>query len=503
MGLLALLKKLRSSPEQELRILLLGLDNAGKTTLLKVLASEDITHITPTQGFNIKAVQSEGFKLNVWDIGGQRKIRPYWRHYFENTDVLIYVIDSADRRRFEETGQELEELLVEEKLERVPLLIYANKQDLLTAAPGAEIAQGLGLHNLRDRIWQIQACSAIKAEGIKCLKCRYLSLCLDPVILELMLTQSCGSFLVPVGKRSSIGGGLQALRLKRPELAILPPLLSPPSEATGRRRRSADEDKSKMATAETAAPILDRMDIIKLLAKSSQKSSTAERIRQLERTIVFLQDKHQELLADLIYKLTLKQDGWIDGKPLKNSDLQEVRPGSANRSSLAQIKLLETQLSEAQTKLGEAVSRNQYLTNLLDNIKRNVHDDISAANESNAGAVTLPQQNGFVQRSSTQISGLTMEEAGSIICALETKNEDYRMEIKRLRAELMNALSENEKLTQEAAGESGRWTRVDVKLPDHRGTAQHASNCRLPKISGSEPVDSRQSTSHSSRSKRE
>lgn len=88
-GLLSILRKLKSSPNKELRILLLGLDNAGKTTLLKALASEDITHITPTQGFNIKSVQSEGFKLNVWDIGGQRNIRPYWRNYFENTDVLV------------------------------------------------------------------------------------------------------------------------------------------------------------------------------------------------------------------------------------------------------------------------------------------------------------------------------------------------------------------------------------------------------------------------------
>ena len=88
-GLLSLLRKLRSSPDKELRILLLGLDNAGKTTLLKQLASEDVTHITPTAGFNIKAVVSEGFKLNVWDIGGQSKIRPYWKNYYENTDVLV------------------------------------------------------------------------------------------------------------------------------------------------------------------------------------------------------------------------------------------------------------------------------------------------------------------------------------------------------------------------------------------------------------------------------
>ncbi|KAK7810880.1 hypothetical protein U0070_013534 [Myodes glareolus] len=89
-GLLSILRKLKSAPDQEVRILLLGLDNAGKTTLLKQLASEDISHITPTQGFNIKSVQSQGFKLNVWDIGGQRKIRPYWRSYFENTDILLY-----------------------------------------------------------------------------------------------------------------------------------------------------------------------------------------------------------------------------------------------------------------------------------------------------------------------------------------------------------------------------------------------------------------------------
>ncbi|ROL44400.1 ADP-ribosylation factor-like protein 3 [Anabarilius grahami] len=136
------LRRLKHSAEQEVRILLLGLDNAGKTTLLKQLASEDISHITPTQGFNIKSVQSQGFKLNVWDIGGQRKIRPYWRNYFENTDLLIYVIDSSDRKRFDETAQELAELLDEEKLSMVPLLIFANKQDMMTAATAAEIAEG-------------------------------------------------------------------------------------------------------------------------------------------------------------------------------------------------------------------------------------------------------------------------------------------------------------------------------------------------------------------------
>ncbi|KAL6096861.1 arl3 [Pungitius sinensis] len=167
MGLLSILRRLKQSPEREVRLLLLGLDNSGKTTLLKQLAAEDISHITPTQGFNIKSVQSSGFKLNVWDIGGQRKIRPYWKNYFENTDVLIYVIDSSDRRRLEETSLELFELLEEEKLAAVPLLIFANKQDLTTATPASELAEVLHLHTIRDRMWQVQACSAATAEGLQ------------------------------------------------------------------------------------------------------------------------------------------------------------------------------------------------------------------------------------------------------------------------------------------------------------------------------------------------
>uniref|UniRef100_A0A3B5KU77 ADP-ribosylation factor-like protein 3 n=1 Tax=Xiphophorus couchianus TaxID=32473 RepID=A0A3B5KU77_9TELE len=173
LGLLSILRRLKQSPEQEVRLLLLGLDNAGKTTLLKQLAAEDISHITPTQvhPYTLKqsghSVQSSGFKLNVWDIGGQRKIRPYWRNYFENTDVLIYVIDSSDRKRFEETSLELAELLEEEKLAAVPLLVFANKQDLMTASPASELAESLNLHTIRDRMWQVQACSALTAEGVQ------------------------------------------------------------------------------------------------------------------------------------------------------------------------------------------------------------------------------------------------------------------------------------------------------------------------------------------------
>ena len=153
--------------DQEARLLVLGLDNSGKTTILKKLSDEDITHIMPTQGFNIKSLMHDGFKLNVWDIGGQKSIRPYWRNYFDQTDALIYVIDSADRRRLEETGVELQALLDEERLSHVPLLIMANKQDLLSALTPAEITTELGLNEIRERTWQILPCSAKSGEGLQ------------------------------------------------------------------------------------------------------------------------------------------------------------------------------------------------------------------------------------------------------------------------------------------------------------------------------------------------
>eukprot|EP00520_Triparma_pacifica_P013424 CAMPEP_0118669458 /NCGR_PEP_ID=MMETSP0785-20121206/20917_1 /TAXON_ID=91992 /ORGANISM="Bolidomonas pacifica, Strain CCMP 1866" /LENGTH=188 /DNA_ID=CAMNT_0006564153 /DNA_START=12 /DNA_END=578 /DNA_ORIENTATION=- len=166
MGLLTLLRKLKRN-DREARLLVLGLDNSGKTTILKKLSEEDITHIMPTQGFNIKSLMQNEFKLNVWDIGGQKSIRPYWRNYFDQTDALIYVIDSADRRRMEETGVELGQLLEEDKLAGIPLLIFANKQDLLNALPPNDISKGLNLHTIRDRMWNIQACSAKTGEGLQ------------------------------------------------------------------------------------------------------------------------------------------------------------------------------------------------------------------------------------------------------------------------------------------------------------------------------------------------
>ena len=102
----------------------------------------------------------------MWDIGGQREIRPYWRNYYEQTDALIYVVDSADENRVMEVKENLTELLGEELLSGVPLLVFANKQDLDLALDAPEIMNTLELNAITDRTWNIQACSAVSQEGL-------------------------------------------------------------------------------------------------------------------------------------------------------------------------------------------------------------------------------------------------------------------------------------------------------------------------------------------------
>ena len=146
--------------------MLLGLDNAGKTTIMTRLSSNEIQNIKPTVGFNVKTTKINGFMVNLWDIGGQKTIRTYWRTYFQGTDLLIFVVDSTDKTRLSESGHELALLLQEVKLLKVPLLVYANKQDVITSLQAHEIAVGLNLNSIRDRNWQIQGCSAKTGEGI-------------------------------------------------------------------------------------------------------------------------------------------------------------------------------------------------------------------------------------------------------------------------------------------------------------------------------------------------
>lgn len=151
---------------KETRILILGLDNAGKTTILYRLKIDQVVSTTPTIGFNVESVQYKNILFQVWDLGGQSSIRPYWRCYFPDTNAILYVIDSIDRERLVDAKEELTLMLGEEELNGVPLLIFANKQDLPGAMSATDVSEGLGLVDIRNRQWAIFQTSALRGSGI-------------------------------------------------------------------------------------------------------------------------------------------------------------------------------------------------------------------------------------------------------------------------------------------------------------------------------------------------
>lgn len=163
----AMLRSIRNRAKRENmpRILILGLDNAGKTTILKKLSDEDPTQNEgPTQGFNLKTLNLGGKDAKIADLGGQRTFREYWQDYYDNTDCLIFVVDSTDKRRLEEAQSTFEE--VTSTLVKVPILVFANKQDLATAQTPAAIAEALRLADTTTRAWHIQGCSAKTGDGL-------------------------------------------------------------------------------------------------------------------------------------------------------------------------------------------------------------------------------------------------------------------------------------------------------------------------------------------------
>ena len=113
-------------------------------------------YISISTGFNVETVEYKNICFTVWDVGGQDKIRPLWRHYFQNTQGLIFVVDSNDRERIAEARDELNRMLAEDELREAVVLVFANKQDLPQAMNPAEITDKLGLHNMRNRNWYIQ-----------------------------------------------------------------------------------------------------------------------------------------------------------------------------------------------------------------------------------------------------------------------------------------------------------------------------------------------------------
>eukprot|EP00904_Undaria_pinnatifida_P013886 jgi/Undpi1/9628/HiC_scaffold_27.g12084.m1 len=156
---------------QEKRLLLLGLDAAGKTSLLYKLHLNEVVTTIPTVGFNVERVEYKKMDMTIWDIGGQSKLRPLWRHYYVNTDALIFVIDSSDQERLEEARDEMLNVLRDPNMRDCgTVLIFLNKQDLPGAVSPSFLIEKLGFNNalgnpLKHRDWFIQGLKWLSRAG--------------------------------------------------------------------------------------------------------------------------------------------------------------------------------------------------------------------------------------------------------------------------------------------------------------------------------------------------
>ena len=163
---LSTLWKLMFQIKKEVRIVMVGLDAAGKTTVLYNLKLGETVTTIPTIGFNVETVEYKNLSFTMFDVGGQDKIRPLWHHYYQNSDAIIFVVDSNDRERAQVAREELEAMLSTDELRGAHLLVLANKQDVPDAMSVSEVTEALGLNGVNDRKWFVQGTCATKGEGL-------------------------------------------------------------------------------------------------------------------------------------------------------------------------------------------------------------------------------------------------------------------------------------------------------------------------------------------------
>lgn len=150
-----------------MRILMLGLDNAGKTTILYKLKLGKTSTTVPTVGFNVETVKHKNVSFAVWDCGGQERIRPLWRHYFTGTNALIYVVDSSDLNRLDELKKELQRVINDKELANCLLIVLANKQDIPGAIKPKELIDRFELNSLTgNHTWSVMPTVAPEGTGL-------------------------------------------------------------------------------------------------------------------------------------------------------------------------------------------------------------------------------------------------------------------------------------------------------------------------------------------------
>lgn len=154
-----MLSRIRSSflGRDETRVLVVGLDQSGKTTIVYRLKNGKVqpSDIISTVGFNCECVEYRKMIFSLWDLGGSVDARAFWRLYYEDTQAIMFVVDSSDPDRMDEAREELHRMMMEHALWDVPLLVLANKQDHPRAVPLREITEYLQLFSLTNRNWYI------------------------------------------------------------------------------------------------------------------------------------------------------------------------------------------------------------------------------------------------------------------------------------------------------------------------------------------------------------
>ncbi|KAL7711497.1 ADP-ribosylation factor [Entamoeba marina] len=151
---------------KETKIVMAGLDAAGKTTILYKLKIGECVNTIPTIGFNVETVDYNNIHFTIWDLCGQTGIRRLWEHYCQGTNGLIYVLDSSDEERFDEAREALEGIINDDSLKNVPILIFVNKHDLPNSMNVDDIITSLKLNSIENRKWNCQYSCAITGDGL-------------------------------------------------------------------------------------------------------------------------------------------------------------------------------------------------------------------------------------------------------------------------------------------------------------------------------------------------
>jgi small GTP-binding protein len=153
-------------PKKELRTLMLGLDAVGKTSMLYKLKLGEVVTCVPTIGFNVEEVAYKKKKFIFWDVGGGDKIRLLWRHYYEGTAAILYIVDSTDKERMYQNKELIHKFSDDTQLKGAVIVVVANKQDMPNALTLAQITEKMNLHNLRNIPWCIKPTCAITGDGL-------------------------------------------------------------------------------------------------------------------------------------------------------------------------------------------------------------------------------------------------------------------------------------------------------------------------------------------------